>query len=129
MKATGEVMSIGRTFEESLLKAIRSLENKVDHIELEKCKEMDDSELLSFINDNTDERIYAVAEAFRRGITVEKIYKITKIDRFFLDKIMHIVEMEKELKNSKLDAETLRYAKEWGFADSYLGRIWNKKRI
>ena len=126
MKATGEVMSIGRTFEESLLKAIRSLENKVDHIELDKFKELNNDELLKFIDDNTDERIYAVAEAFRRGITVEKIYKITKIDRFFLDKIMHIVEIEGQLKNSKLDEETLRYAKEWGFSDSYLGRIWNK---
>jgi len=126
MKATGEVMSIGRTFEESLLKAIRSLENKVDHIELEKCKNMNNDELLKFIDDNTDERIYAVAEAFRRGIGVEKIYKITKIDRFFLDKIMHIISIENELKEEGLNIDNLKYAKRWGFADSYLAKIWNK---
>ena len=126
MKATGEVMSIGRTFEESILKAIRSLENKVDHIELAKCKEMTHDELLAFIDDNTDERIYAVAEAFRRGISVEKIYKITKIDRFFLDKIMHIITIENGLKTEGFSIDNLKFAKRWGFADSYLGRIWNK---
>ncbi len=129
MKATGEVMSIGRTIEESLLKAIRSLENKVDHIELKKCKDMTDDELLGFIAENTDERIYAVAEAFRRNMSIEKIYKITKIDRFFLDKINHIVEIENQLKSVELDEETLRYAKEWGFSDSYIGKIYGKSAI
>ena len=129
MKATGEVMSIGRTLEESLLKSIRSLENKVDHIELQKCKDMSDDELIKFIEENTDERIYAIAEAFRRNISIEKIYKITKIDRFFLDKINHIVTIENELKNSPLDKDTLHYAKEWGFSDSYIGKIYGKSAV
>ena len=129
MKATGEVMSIGRTFEESILKAVRSLENKVDHLEIEKCKHMTDDELINFIIDNTDERIYAIVEAFRRGISIEKIYKITKIDRFFLEKFVHIVEMERELKNNPLDEEMLRYAKRWGFSDSYLGKIYHKTDV
>ena len=126
MKATGEVMSIGRTFEESILKAIRSLENKVDHIELPKFKNMSQEELLAFIDENTDERIYAVAEAFRKGVSVEKIYTNTKIDRFFLDKIFHIVEIEKELKGAKITKDTLSYAKRWGFSDSYLAKMWGK---
>ena len=129
MKATGEVMSIGRCFEESILKAVRSLENKVDHIEIEKCKNMTNDELISFIIDNTDERIYAVLEAFRRDISIEKIYKITKIDRFFLEKFVHIVEIERELMSNPLNEEMLRYAKKWGFSDAYLGKIYGKTPI
>ena len=92
MKATGEVMSIGRTFEESILKSIRSLENKVNHIEIKVLKELNVDELLELIDNHTDERIFAIAEAFRKGVTVEEIYNLTKIDKFFLDRILNIVE-------------------------------------
>ena len=98
MKATGEVMSIGRNFEESLLKGIRSLENKVDHIELKSLKGKSVKQLFDFIAQHTDERIYAIAEALRKGATIDEIYDITKIDRFFLNKITKIIEIENEVK-------------------------------
>jgi carbamoyl-phosphate synthase large subunit len=83
-------MSIGRTIEESLLKSIRSLENKVDHLELPFLKNYSVDELITFIQKQTDERIYAIAECFRKGVDIEDIYEITKIDRLFLQKIMNI---------------------------------------
>ncbi len=129
MKATGEVMSIGRTIEESLLKAVRSLENKVDHLELAKLKDLTIDELIAFIKDNTDERIYAIAEALRKGVSIETIYKITKIDRFFLSKIENIVNIENDLKSEPFSIENLKEAKVWGFSDSYLARIYNKTPI
>ena len=124
MKATGEVMSIGRTFEESLLKSIRSLENKVDHIELESLKNLNKKELLDFINEQTDERIYAVAEALRKNVTVDEIYNLTKIDRFFLDKIENIVRYEEVIKNNPFDLEVLKTAKKMSYADSYIAKCW-----
>ncbi len=125
MKATGEVMSIGRTFEESFLKSIRSLENKVDHLELEKLKDLSLEELIDFIKKQTDERIYAVGEAFRKGATVDDIYMLTKIDRMFLEKIVNIIEFEKVIENKRLDLLVLKEAKKLGFADSYLARKWD----
>ena len=125
MKATGEVMSIGRTFEESLLKSIRSLENKVDHIELESLKNLNKKELLAFINEQTDERIYAVAEALRKNVTVDEIYNLTKIDRFFLDKIENIVRYEEVIKNNPFDLEVLKEAKKMSYSDSYIAKCWN----
>ena len=124
MKATGEVMSIGRTFEESLLKGIRSLENKVDHIELASLKKKSVKELFEFISLHTDERIYAVAEALRKNATIEEIYDITKIDRFFLDKIYKIIELENEVKANSWDLQTFIKAKKNGFADSYLAKCY-----
>ena len=125
MKATGEVMSIGRTIEESLLKSVRSLENKVDHLEIEVVKDLTNEELIEFIDGHTDERIYAIAEAFRRGIEIEDIYDLTKIDRLFLQKIMNIVEYETVIKNNINDINVLYQAKRMGFADSYIARCWN----
>ena len=124
MKATGEVMSIGRTFEESLLKSIRSLENKVDHIELEALKGLSVDELMSFIDKNTDERIYALAEALRKDVEVDDLYELTKIDRMFLEKIKNIVNYEAVIANNKNDFEVLKTAKKWGFSDSYIARTW-----
>ena len=129
MKATGEVMSIGRTFEESLLKAIRSLEAKVDHLEVEFLKDKSIPELLDFISLHTDERIYAIAESFRRGVTVDEIYELTQIDRFFLDKILNIVNIETELKAKPYDLETFKVAKKWGFADSYIAKCYKTTAI
>ena len=125
MKATGEVMSIGRTFEESLLKSIRSLENKVDHIELAYIKGYSQEQLLEFISKQTDERIYAIAEAFRKGITVDEIYSLTKMDRFFLDKILSIVNYEEVIKNNPFNLEVLKKAKEISYSDSYIARAWD----
>ena len=129
MKATGEVMSIGRTFEESLLKAIRSLEAKVDHLEVEFLKEKSVPELLEFISLHTDERMYAIAESFRRGVTVDEIYELTQIDRFFLDKVLNIVNLETELKAKPYDLETFKIAKKWGFADSYIAKCYGTTAV
>ena len=125
MKATGEVMSIGRTIEESLLKSVRSLENKVDHLEIDVVKNLSDEELLKFIDAHTDERIYGIAESFRRGIDIEEIYELTKIDRSFLQKILNIVEYENVIKENINDIDVLYQAKRMGFADSYIARCWN----
>jgi len=124
MKATGEIMSIGRTFEESLLKGIRSLENKVDHLELASLKKKSVKELMNFISMHTDERIYAIAEALRKNATVDEIYDLTKIDRFFLDKIKKIVELEEEVKAKPWDLDMFIKAKKNGFADSYLAKLY-----
>jgi len=125
MKATGEVMSIGRTFEESLLKSIRSLENSVNHLELKSLKNYNLEELFEFISKHTDERMFAIGEAFRKGATVDEIYFITKIDRFFLEKLVNIVKFEEKLIENKLNIDVLKEAKRLGFADSYIGSKWN----
>ena len=125
MKATGEVMSIGRTFEESLLKSIRSLENKVNHIELKSLKDLNVDELMEFISLHTDERIFAIGEAFRKGVTIDEIYQLTKIDRFFLEKLVNIVEFEKQVEENIFDVNVLKEAKRLGFADSYIASKWN----
>ena len=125
MKATGEVMSIGRTFEESLLKSIRSLENKVNHLELKSLKDLTVEELMDFIALHTDERIFAIGEAFRKGVTVDDVYLLTKIDRFFLEKLVKIIEFEKVVEENPMSLEVLYQAKKMGFADSYIGEKWN----
>ena len=120
MKATGEVMSIGRTFEEALLKAVRSLETGLIHLEIPRLKTLSDHDLVDLIIENTDERIFAVAEAIRRGIPIDYMYELTEIDRFFLEKVQHIVEIEKRLETTPLTPDFLRALKEWGFSDEYI---------
>ena len=127
MKATGEVMSVGRTFEESLLKAIRSLETGVCHIYHKKFDEMETEEMMTYIKDGTDDRIYAIAELMRRDVDLGLIYDTTKIDMFFLEKIKNIVEMEKVLKKNVGDIDTLKTVKKMGFSDKYIAKVWKKK--
>ena len=137
MKATGEVMSIGRTMEESLLKAVRSLEIGVDHLVLEKFDHCPTGQLLESIKTPTDERLFAIAELFRRNVDMMLIYDATQIDAFFLDKIHHIVSIEERLKEHA-DEATIRKAKQLGFSDRYLARLmgidevamfqWRKER-
>ncbi|MDE5714524.1 MAG: carbamoyl-phosphate synthase large subunit [Anaeroplasmataceae bacterium] len=124
MKATGEVMSVGRNFEESLLKAIRSLENKVDHLEVSHLKNLALEDIFQFIEQHTDERIYAIAEAFRKDATIDEIYTITKIDRFFLEKIQKIVCLEKEIILNPWNIEWFKQAKRNGFSDKYIAKCY-----
>ncbi len=124
MKATGEVMSIGRTIEESLLKAIRSLETGVCHIHNKKFDEMPTPDMLQYITRSTDDRIYAIAELLRRGIDRSLIYDRTKIDMFFLKKFKNIVEMERTVAENKGNKEVLLEAKRMGFGDKYIGQLW-----
>ncbi len=125
MKATGEAMSIGRTIEESLLKAIRSLETGVCHIHNKKFDNMETAEMLSYITRGTDDRIYAIAELLRRGIDRSLIYDRTKIDMLFLEKFKNIVRMERKVAQNKGDRTTLLEAKRLGFGDKYIGQLWD----
>ncbi len=127
MKATGEVMSVGRTFEESLLKAIRSLETGVCHIHHKKFDTMETEDMMTYIKDGTDDRIYAIAELIRRDVDLGLIYDTTKIDMFFLEKIKNIVETEKVLKKNVGDIDTLKTVKKMGFSDKYIAKVWKKK--
>ena len=124
MKATGEVMSIGRTMEESLLKAMRSLETGVCHIYHKKFDDWSDAQLLEYIKDATDDRLYAIAQLIRNGIDLVLIYDNTKIDMFFLEKFKNIVEFEREVKAHPMDVETLHDAKRMGFSDKFIGQLW-----
>ena len=126
MKATGEVMSIGRTMEESLLKAVRSLETGVSHIRHKKFDDMPTAGILDYIRKATDDRLYALAELLRRDVDAGIIYNRTKIDMFFLDKIKSIVDFEKVVKENPLDAGVLRDAKAMGFGDKFIGNLWGK---
>jgi carbamoyl-phosphate synthase large subunit len=125
MKATGEVMSIGRCFEESLLKAVRSLEIGLFHLHSKKFDETSSDELKTYIKTGTDDRIYAIAELLRRGTGTEEISAITQIDRFFIDKLKNIVELESELKESPGDKKLLEKSKKFGFSDREIAVLWN----
>ena len=127
MKATGEIMSIGRTIEESFLKAVRSLEIGVCHLYMSKFAEKQQEELMHYITLETDDRIFAIAELLRRGVDKGLINNSTKIDMLFLDKIKKIVQFEQELINNKDDIETLKQAKKIGFSDKYIAKLWNKE--
>ena len=125
MKATGEVMSIGRTMEESLLKAVRSLETGVCHIYHKKFDDWNIDRLLTYIKTPTDDRLYAIGQLIRLGCDLNLIYNATKIDMFFLEKIKNIVEFETTVKAHRGDAQTLRDAKKMGFSDKFIGMLWD----
>lgn len=129
MKATGEVMAIGRTFEESLLKAIRSLEAKVYHFALNSGSTVSDELLEKRIRVAGDERLFYVAEAMNRGISIQTIHDWSKIDLFFLHKLEGIIKLEKELVNHPFDLEYAKIAKEKGFADIQLAKLWNATEL
>ncbi len=124
MKATGEVMSIGRTVEESFLKAIRSLEIGVYHLHMKKFDSFSTEDLLTYIQDGTDDRIYAIAELLRRGVDSDAICKATMIDLLFVDILRHIVDMEKEIAEKPFDLEILKEAKRYGFCDKAVANCW-----
>ena len=124
MKATGEVMSIGRNFEESLLKAVRSLETGVNHIYLPKFDSFSTEKLLDYIKTPTDDRLYALAELLWRDVDAGHIYNRTKIDMFFLDKLKNILDIEKKVKANPKNVEVLRTAKMYGFSDKFIAECW-----
>jgi carbamoyl-phosphate synthase large subunit len=125
MKATGEVMSIGRTIEESLLKAIRSLEIGLCHIHNPKFDKSEESELLEYIKIGTDDRIYAIAELLRRGCDTDRIASATAIDMLFISKFKKIVDEEQTVKNGKNDIDVLCHAKKMGFSDKEIALLWD----
>ena len=127
MKATGEVMAVGRSLEESLLKAVRSLESDVYHLELDIEKPISMEELEKQITKPTDERLFYLGEALRQGVTIEQIHEWSKIDLFFLYKFERIIALEKALAESSFDLELARKAKQFGFSDKTIAKLWNEK--
>ncbi|HEU3912115.1 TPA: carbamoyl-phosphate synthase large subunit [Streptococcus pneumoniae] len=124
MKATGEVMAIGRNIEESLLKACRSLEIGVHHNEIPELAAVSDDALIEKVVKAQDDRLFYVSEAIRRGYTPEEIAELTKIDIFYLDKLLHIFEIEQELGAHPQDLEVLKTAKLNGFSDRKIAELW-----
>ncbi|MEA4928812.1 MAG: carbamoyl-phosphate synthase large subunit, partial [Candidatus Limiplasma sp.] len=124
MKATGEVMSIGRTFEESLLKAVRSLEVGACHLYSPKFDALTAEDLLHYIHEPTDDRLFALAQLIRLGVDLSLMYNETMIDMFFLEKIKNIVDFEARLQAHPGDADMLYAAKRMGVSDRYIGQRW-----
>ena len=128
MKATGEVMAIGRTMEESLLKATRSLEIGVCHVYMSKFdkSKMSVDDLMKYIEEGTDDRIYAIAQLMYLGVDHSRICNVTQIDMFFLDKIKNIVDFEKVLEQPENigNIDLLYKAKKMGFCDKYIAHLW-----
>ena len=129
MKATGEVMAIGRTMEECMLKAVRSLEAGVNHIWKQKFDSYTTDELMQEIATPTDERLYAMAELLRRHVDLMMICQATKIDCFFIDSLRKIVEYEEVLRQNPGDGEVLAEAKRMGISDAYIGKCWDMDEL
>ena len=126
MKATGEVMAIGNSFEGALMKAIRSLELPVKSLRMDGLEDLYTEEIEDRLVNVDDQRLFVVAEALRRGFSPEKINKITKMDIWFLDRFKNIVDMEDKLERGHLDEHTLRQAKEMGFSDAWIAALSGK---
>ena len=124
MKATGEVMSIGMNLEESMLKAVRSLEIGVSHIYMDKFDTWDIDEMKSYIVEGRDDRMFAIAELLRRGVSKEEICKLTDIADYFIEMFENIVAIENELRANRNDVARLRIAKQHGFSDAEIARLW-----
>lgn len=128
MKATGEVMAICNNFEGALMKALRSLEQNVFYLSIPEMEGKDTEYLRTKLKDVDDQRIFAVAEALRQGITEEEIHNITKIDSWFIDKIKHLVEIENKLKTEELTPELLKAAKRVEFPDRVIADLTGKDK-
>jgi carbamoyl-phosphate synthase large subunit len=129
MKATGEVMAIGRTFEESILKAVRSLEIGQFDLALKDGDGMTDEWIEKRIRRAGDERLFFIGEALRRGVTVETLHEWSMIDKFFLRKFENIIKYEDVVSANSFDSEVLYEAKRMGFSDVAIAKLWNTKEI
>ena len=127
MKATGEVMGIGSTLEECLLKSVRSLETGVCHFHLAKFDSYTDVELLEYIKEFKDDNVYAIFELIRRGTSIEKLHEVTMITELFLESYKRIVDTEEKIKSNVNSVEILKEAKNLGFSDEYISSVWNVK--
>ncbi len=126
MKATGEVMAIDNSFEGALMKAVRSLEQHVNSLQLDLLKDLSDEEIHNRLELVDDQRLFVMAEAMRRGYSPEEIHRITTVDLWFLDRIQDIVTMERRIASEPLDYALLRQAKEMGFTDEVIGSLCGK---
>ena len=129
MKATGEVMAIGSTLEECLLKAVRSLEIGVCHLNMHKFVAMSQEDLLSYLGEFRDDTIFAVAQLFRLGVSVNTLHEVTKITPFFLETIRNIVKFESTLSEAPGNLTVLRSAKKIGVSDKYISILWKMQEI
>jgi carbamoyl-phosphate synthase large subunit len=129
MKATGEVMAIGRTFEESILKAVRSLETGQFHLDLKNADAMTDEWIEKRIRRAGDERLFFIGEALRRGVTIEMIHDWSQIDLFFLNKLQNIVKYEAVVAANPYDFDVAQKAKRMGFADHTLAKLWKSDEL
>lgn len=131
MKATGEIMSIGNSFEQAMMKAVRSVELGFDTLSVEKYREAPDDEIMEAVGRKDDERCFVVYEALYRGLDMEKIWEATQIDMWFLDKLRHLAVMERDLREKGLSdergMERLAVARELGFMDSTIERLTGEK--
>ena len=126
MKATGEVMAIDRSFEGAFMKALRSLEVGVIGLKSKGMSELSEMDIEGKLRTPTDERVFVIFEALRRGLMVEEVHQLTRIDRWFLRKIAAIVEMESRLKGQTMDAltpELMHQARTFGFHDGHIAEL------
>ncbi len=128
MKATGEVMGIGNTLEECILKSVRSLETGVCHTYLAKFDNYTNDELYEYLKEFKDDNIFAVCELLRRNESIEKLHQVTKITKLFLNAFKNITDFEKVVKENK-DLDTLIKAKKLGFSDKYVAKLWGVKEL
>ena len=126
MKATGEVMAIGRTAEEAFQKAVRSLEIDQKDFFSKEAHEASDEDLETKLVKVQDDRLFYIAEAFRRDYSISDVHELTKINFYFLDIVKHIVELEKEIQAKPDDIATLKNAKKYGFSDDTIANLWNE---
>jgi carbamoyl-phosphate synthase large subunit len=123
MKATGEIMSIGSSFEHAMMKAIRSVELGMETLTIEALVESTDDEIMEMLGESDDQRAFVVYEAIKRGISLDTIFDITRIDKWFLDKLRHLAVMEKDLETLGLTEERIRVAREIGFLDKTIEEL------
>ena len=129
MKATGEVMGIGSTLEESFLKAVRSLEIGVNHLYHSKFDNMSKEEMLEYVREFHSDNIFAIAELIYHGATVAEIHEITQITELFLETIKNIIDMEEKLRVNVSNPAVLTEAKKMGFSDKYIAKLWNTDEL
>ncbi len=129
MKATGEVMAIGRNFEQALLKAVRGAEISHDYLDDKNLRQLSDSELMCKILEQDDERCFALYEALYRDFTIEELHSLTKVDEWFLSKLLHLTELEKKLTSEPLTDELVNELKFYGFTDKTIRRISGMQEI
>ena len=129
MKATGEVMSIGRSMEESLMKGVRGLEVGANHIYMKKFDQVPTEELEEYVKEGRDDRLFALAELLRRGVSIDRLYELTKITRYFLEVIEKIVKFEDVIRANKENCEVLLSAKRMGISDAYIASKWGMSEL
>ena len=129
MKATGEVMGIGSSLEECLLKSVRSLEIGANHLHLSKFDTMSDAELAEYLAEFKSDSIFAITELLRRGMSIDELHRITMITPLFLESFARIVEMEKLLAEKPFDTTVLAAAKMLGFSDPFIAKLWKTNEI